>query len=247
MNRTVISIAVVAAVVGVSAVAWVQAQQAQSPQQADRPDPVAQRMQNHRAHVPTARADAEAVEVRLGPVDPEARAEVGSAAPDFVLANVYGKPYSLSEFRGQVVVIDFNSVRCPWSLGFDAEHRRLWREYAPQGVQFLAINSNHNDTLAEVRLHQIGKDLTFPQLKDYGNRVADVYQARTTPHVYIVDAEGVLVYAGQPCDRGAGAAEPDARSNNISEILDALVAGEDVEPRQTAPWGCTVKRVSDGQ
>lgn len=236
MNRTLIAMLTVSVVVGISTVAWVQAQQAGGHGQ-----------EQINAAITSPRAPGELPQARLGPVQPEAVARVGEPAPDFILANVYGKPYSLSEFRGQIVVIDFNSVRCPWSLGFDAEHRRLWREYAPQGVQFLAINANHNDTPEEVRLHQIAKDLTFPQLRDVGNHVADVYQARTTPHVYIVDAEGILVYAGQPCDRGPSAAEPNVESNNISEILDALVAGETVRPSQTPSWGCTVKRVSDAQ
>lgn len=171
------------------------------------------------------------------------RAEPGRPAPDFALSDVYGKTFTLKEFKGRIVVLDFISVRCPWSLGYDAELRRMWRKYAQKGVQFLAINANHNDTLGEVKIHQIKKDLTLPILKDPGNKVANTYRALTTPHVYVVDPTGQLVYMGQPCDRGPTASEPAVAANTLTGVLDALLAGKQVQPRQTQPWGCTVKRV----
>lgn len=168
-------------------------------------------------------------------------AQPGRPAPDFALQDVYGKTFTLSEFQGKIVVIDFISVRCPWSLGFDPELKQMWKDYAPKGVQFIAINSNHNDTLDEVRLHQVAKDLTFPILKDPGNRVADAYLAVTTPHFYVVDKDGTLVYAGKPCDSGKPE-QPEVKSNSVRMLLDKLTAGEKVEPTQTKPWGCTIKR-----
>jgi len=177
-----------------------------------------------------------------GKTPPPARDTAVEAAIDLGLPDVYGKVFTLKEFAGQIVVIDFISVRCPWSLAYDDELRRLWRKYSTKGVQFLAINSNRNDTPAEIKAHQIANDLTFPILIDKGNKVADQYAAQTTPQVYIVDAGGRLVYAGKPCDGGP----PDSLGldkNSFAAVLDDLLAGKTLEPIRTKPWGCTIKRV----
>lgn len=173
---------------------------------------------------------------------PAGEAKLGEPAPDFTLNDVYGKPFSLSEFRGKVVVVTFTSPRCPWSLGYDGAHRDWWKKYVAKDVQFLAVNPNRDEGVEEIRRHQVAKDLTLPTLKDPGNKVADVYGARTTPHVFIINKDGVLVYSGQPCDIGATATQPAVAKNSILPILDRLVAGETVEPSQTRPWGCTIKR-----
>lgn len=164
--------------------------------------------------------------------------EMDKPVPDFKLKTADGKEeYSLSQFKGKIVVIEFLATRCPYSLQQDSVIRPICADYKQKGVVFLGINSNQQEPAAEVAKHQQDKKLGFPVLKDWNNVVADVFKATHTPHVFVVDAKGILRYEG--------AIEPQRgeKTPYLRNALDDLLAGKEVRLKETQQWGCTIKRV----
>jgi len=173
----------------------------------------------------------------IRPVEPAAvqKAQVGRPAPDFVLPDAYGKKFTLSEFRGKIVVLEWINRRCPVSHGkhTDRTMQRTYAKYASKGVVWLAIDSSHDCDPEKNRAYAAEQMLSYPILHDPKGTVGRLYGARTTPHMYVVDTKGMLVYAGAIDDR--------KDRNYVADALDALLAGKRVEPAETKPYGCSVK------
>jgi peroxiredoxin len=164
--------------------------------------------------------------------------EMDKPVPDFKLKTADGKEeYSLSQFKGKIVVIEFIATQCPYSLQQDSVIRAICADYKEKGVVFLGINSNQQETADEVVKHQQDKKLGFPVVKDWKNVVADVFKATHTPHIFVVDAKGILRYEG--------AIEPQRgeKTPYLRNALDDLLAGKEVRLKETQQWGCTIKRV----
>jgi peroxiredoxin len=157
---------------------------------------------------------------------------------DFKLKTPDGKEeYTLSQFKGKILVIEFIATQCPYSLQQDAVIRQVCADYKGKGVAFLGINSNKQESAEEVAAHQKGKKLGFPVVKDWNNVVADLFNATHTPHIFVIDAKGVLRYEG--------AIEPQRgeKTPYLRNALDDLLAGKEVRLKNTEQWGCTIKRV----
>jgi len=158
---------------------------------------------------------------------------------DFKLKTADGKTeYALSQFKGKILVIEFIATQCPYSLGQDPVIRKVCADYGKKGVAFLGINSNKQEPAEEVARHQKEKKLGFPVLKDWNNVVADMFKATHTPHIFVIDAKGVLRYEG--------AIEPQRgeKTPYLRNALDDLLADREVKENKTRQWGCTIKRVS---
>ena len=184
---------------------------------------------------------------------PGARAgvEIGQPAPDFTLADIEGNAHSLSQYRGKVVVLEWNNPDCPIvHKHYDSGNiPRLQREYTPKGVVWLLINSGAPG--------REGADYTADQLKawlkerdaaptaylrDADGKVGHQYGAKTTPHFFIIDAKGTLVYEGAiDSIRSANKADIARAENYVSEALSAIEAGRPVAKTATQPYGCSVK------
>ena len=165
----------------------------------------------------------------------------GSKAPDFTLSDVQGKKYSLDESvkKGYVVVM-FIATQCPVSNRYNERMTRLYSDYASKGLTFLAINSNKQESLEEVRDHAKTHGFQFPVLKDYENHVADAYGAQVTPEIYVIDGKGILRYHGRIDD----SMYPDeVTSQDLRAALDALLTGKEVPRAETKAFGCSIKRV----
>ena len=111
---------------------------------------------------------------------------------------------------------------------------------------FLAVNSTHpgsGDFLqtAEHKAFNEAHDIDYPVLYDLGGEVGHAYDAKTTPHMYIIDADGTLLYNGAIDDDPRGRTAPAERDNYVALGLDSLAAGRTVDPATTKPYGCTVK------
>jgi peroxiredoxin len=167
---------------------------------------------------------------------------VGDAAPDFRLPDLDGREVTLSEFRGKTVVLQWMNPNCP----FIARHARegtMTKIVADHPeIVFLAINSTNPEQTdyltpeahaAFNREHGIG----YPVLYDPAGEVGRAYGAKTTPHMFVIDAEGIVRYQGAIDDSPRGG----ATVNYVEQALAALAAGEAVEPATTKPYGCTVK------
>ncbi|GAB4108318.1 MAG: thioredoxin family protein [Phycisphaeraceae bacterium] len=177
---------------------------------------------------------------------------IGEPAPPFTLTDVVtGQEVSLADFKGKVVVIAFQSINCPWDRmrpegGYQRYLAPLSQQYAEQGVQFLAINSNKNESVEEIASYHQEHAIPYPILKDPNNIVADAYNAKTTPHIYVIDKDEAqtLRYMGgveqiPTSPEKCGQME----ENYLVPVLNAVLAGEEPPYTKTTSKGCSIKRV----
>ncbi len=163
------------------------------------------------------------------------KAELGKAAPDFSLKDVYGKVFTLAEFKGKTVVLEWINHGCPVSKGkhMNKTMQNTYAKYAEKGVIWLGIDSTHSNTAEAVRVAAAQHQLTFPLLLDPDGKVGRTYEAKTTPHMYVIDKKGNLVYNG--------AIDDQKEVNHVAAALDDLLAGKAVAKSRTDPYGCGVK------
>jgi peroxiredoxin len=166
---------------------------------------------------------------------------IGAAAPDFRLTTIDGKAFSLSsEAKGhKAVVLMFISTQCPYSNAYNGQMKDLASAYASRGVLFVGINSNKTEDSAAVGAHAKTNGHTFPIMKDSDNKVADLYDARRTPEVYVIDPGGKLRYHGRITEDH----ENPASSPDLKNALDSYLAGKPIARTETKAFGCTIKRV----
>jgi peroxiredoxin len=178
-------------------------------------------------------------------------AVLGQPAPDFELTDTTGKTHKLSDYAGKIVVLEWFNPECPIAKryhdpearGYDAAHdMRATFEKLGDDIVWLAINSgapgNQGAGLEKNQAAIEAFGIPYPVLLDESGDVGRAYQAETTPHMYVITAEGVLAYAGA-IDNGNSRANGD--ENYVVEAVAAVRAGRPCDPAQTAPFGCSVK------
>lgn len=166
---------------------------------------------------------------------------VGSAAPAFALEDLDGKPVTLAEFRGKTVVLEWINPNCPVSRGYADRKVMVRTAAAHPEVVWLAVNSTsgkHADYLAaaEHKAYDVKQGIAYPVLYDTSGEVGRAYGAKTTPHMFVIDGNGILAYNGA-IDSGPGAAS----TNYVDAALTALANGRRPDPATTKPMGCSVK------
>jgi peroxiredoxin len=169
--------------------------------------------------------------------------EIGSPAPDFKLTALDGKAVSLSDAAKthKAVVVMFIATKCPYSNAYNDRMRDIAAAYEKQGVLFVGINSNKTEPEDETRAHAKQHGFTFPVAKDPGNKVADLYDAKHTPEVFIVSPDGRLRYHGRIDENYE---EPTkVTSPDLKNALDDLLAGKPIAHAETKAFGCSIKRV----
>jgi len=169
--------------------------------------------------------------------------QVGAPAPLFTLTTVDGKTFSLTEAARshKAVVVMFIATKCPYSNAYNDRMRDLAAAYGKQGILFAGINSNKTEPAEEVIAHAKQHGFAFPIMKDAGNKVADLYDARHTPEIFVVDPEGKLRYHGridENYENPSKVASPD-----LKNALDAMLAGRQIAKAETKAFGCSIKRV----
>jgi thiol-disulfide isomerase/thioredoxin len=169
---------------------------------------------------------------------------LGSKAPGFSLLNaVDGKTYTFRPGSGKAAVVLFTCNQCPWAKAFEPRLIAIAREYAAKGVAFYAINPNDEsrhaeETLANMKERAVSQGYPYPYLKDGDSAIARAYGARVTPHVFVIDGNGAVVYRGYVDD----AAKPEERKvTGLTDALDAMLAGKEVANASTRAFGCTIK------
>jgi len=167
---------------------------------------------------------------------------IGAAAPSFQLTTIDGKPFSLAdaEKANSLVVLVFVSTQCPYSNAYNDRMRDIAGAYAKKGVLFVGINSNSTETVQDAVEHASKHGHTFTILKDPGNKVADLYDARRTPEAFVIDKSGKLVYHGRIDENYEDASK--VASPDLKNALDQLLAGQPVAKAETKAFGCTIKR-----
>lgn len=164
----------------------------------------------------------------------------GAQAPVFELTGLDGQVYRLADQRGKIVVLVFWSAECPWSRQYDAWLSAQASRWAAEGVELWAVASNVNEPRESLAQVVSERQLTFPLLLDEGCRVADLYGAQTTPHVFVIDPAGRLVYRGAIDDRTFR--QRTATVNYLEQTLQAIRQGRRPSPDETPAYGCAIVR-----
>jgi peroxiredoxin len=177
-------------------------------------------------------------------------AAVGQPAPAFQLADTQGKPVKLADFQGKFVVLEWTNPGCPFVVKHYGSQnmQALQKEASGLGVVWLSISSTapgHSDYLAPAALaaqyKAWGASATAMPMDDAG-QVGRAYGARTTPHMYIIDPKGILVFAGGIDDkRSADPEDVKTAKNFVRAALAEALAGKPVSTPTATPYGCSVK------
>ncbi|MEW6086106.1 MAG: redoxin domain-containing protein [Chloroflexota bacterium] len=159
-------------------------------------------------------------------------------APDFELPDLQGNIHTLSQYRGRVVVLNFWSAECPYSVRTD-ELLLKWRARWGSDVTVLAVAMNRNESIEMVKAAATARgNLTV--LNDANLAVTDLYGVEVTPHIHIIDRAGILRYRGAVDD--VTFRQRVATRFFLEEAVEALLAGKRLEIDETPAYGCAIVR-----
>ena len=175
---------------------------------------------------------------------------VNAPAPDFTLPNLDGEEITLSDYKGSYVVLEWINYECPFVVKHYASGnmQSLQDKYRQKGVVWLGIGSSAPGTQGYFSPGEWGELAAERDsnpthiLLDPEGTAGRRYRARTTPEIFIINPEGILIYMGAIDDTPSRNPEdiPDS-VNYVTETLDAAMAGKEIEVQQTRPYGCSVK------
>ncbi len=175
---------------------------------------------------------------------------VGQPAPDFTLTDTAGKTVRLSEFKGRHVVLEWVNPGCPYVRKHyhSANMQGTQKEVTGKGVVWLAINSTETQSYDYLAPDKLAGWMTQQKaaptrtLMDPEGTVGRAYGARTTPHLYIVDPQGRLAYAGGIDSIPSSSADDIPKAvNYVKQGVSQVLAGQPLNPATTRPYGCSIK------
>ena len=177
-----------------------------------------------------------------------AAAEVGKAAPDFTAKDINGKTVNLSDYKGKIVILESYNLDCPYCHNHyrSGAMQDLQKDMTEQGVIFLVVNSvgasnpSHRTPEEAQKEWDAQKMHATAWIDDTTGAVGKKYGMRTTPHMFVIDKNGVLAYEGAIDDRAQPSGDPRTARNYVREAVKKLEAGEKLEVTQTRPYGCGV-------
>jgi len=180
----------------------------------------------------------------------QAAPAVGQAAPDFTLQDAAGKPVKLSDYRGKYVVLEWTNPGCPYvRKHYNSGNMAATQQDAMgKGAVWLAINSTEKDAYDYLEPAKLvawmkeRKSTPTATLMDEEGVAGRAYGARTTPHMYIIDPQGKLVYAGG-IDSIASSSPEDIKkaTNYVKQGLGEAMSGKPISQATTRPYGCSIK------
>ncbi len=169
-------------------------------------------------------------------------AQVPTKYENFSLGGVDGKIYSLTDFKdSKAIVIIFISTQCPVSNDYNSRMEKLYQQYKDLGVAFIGINSNKEETVEEIKEHARKNNLNFIILKDYQNKIADIFKASFTPEVYVLSPKFDLLYHGRIDDSRK---IKNVTKEDLKNALEEILSEREVSVKETKAFGCTIKRVT---
>jgi len=186
----------------------------------------------------------------LAPLAQAAEALVDKPAPDFTLPDSNGKSHSLSDYKGKIVVLEWLNHGCPFVKKHynSGQMQKLQETYGKKGVIWFSIISSAPGKQGYCTPEQANelikekKATPTALLLDPDGNVGKLYGAKTTPHMYIITSDGVLVYNGAIDDIRSTNVEDIAKAKNYVQIgLDEVMAGKEVSTKTSVPYGCSVK------
>ncbi len=180
-------------------------------------------------------------------------AQESSPAPkhvqNFELRDIHGRSYSLDDFKQKrAVVVVFLGTECPLATVYAPRLEQLSERFADRDVAFVGINANQQDSLSELTEYAKIHGVKFPLLKDVGNVVADQFDARRTPEVFVIDADRVVRYRGRIDDQyTVGRQRKSPTREDLVAALEEILAGKQVSQPTTDAPGCRIGRVHEAK
>lgn len=180
----------------------------------------------------------------------QASPTINQPAPDFTATDAKGKSHRLADYSGKLVVLEWTNHQCPFTVKHykSGNMQSLQQRYTDKGVVWLSVVSSAKGKQGYVTgdealaLTQSRNAQPTAVLLDESGTLGKLYDAKTTPHMYIIDKEGKLAYNGAiDSIRSADPADIKTAENYLSAALDALMAGNTVSKALTKPYGCSVK------
>ncbi|MBL1211868.1 MAG: thioredoxin family protein [Ignavibacteriae bacterium] len=177
-------------------------------------------------------------------------AEINRSAPGFTLVDSNGDEHSLSDFEGKIIVLEWINFGCPFVQKHykSGNMQNLQNKYTGKGIIWLLICSSAPGKQGNLTNEEINAELDelntaqTAYLIDESGEVGQAYGAKTTPHMYIIDEEGILVYAGGIDDiKSTDVEDIEKAVNYVAEGLDYLLDDMPVQTQVSAPYGCSVK------
>lgn len=170
---------------------------------------------------------------------------VGDKAPDFTLKSVDGEMVSLADYKdakGYIVIFTCNT--CPYAIAYEDRIIALHEKYAPQGYPVIAINPNDGevqpgDSFEKMKERANEKNFPYAYVLDETQNITRTYGASRTPHVFLLDGDMVVRYIGTIDNNHKDASAADKKY--VEDAVEALMAGEKVDPDFTKAIGCTIK------
>ncbi|MGE3317299.1 MAG: redoxin domain-containing protein [Planctomycetaceae bacterium] len=163
----------------------------------------------------------------------------------FALNDHLGTRHSFDDWKEKkAIVVAFLGTECPLARLYSGRLQELADRFSDRGVHFVGINSNQQDSLAEITADVRRRAIRFPMLKDPGNRVADQFGATRTPEVFLLGPDGTVHYRGRIDDQyGVGYARPDSTQKYLKNAIDDVLADRPVRTPETETIGCLIGRV----
>ena len=175
--------------------------------------------------------------------------EVGKPAPDFTAQDINGKTIHLSDYKGKIVVLESYNSDCPYCKNQykTGAMQAMQHDLAAKGVVWLLVDSVNPNNFSHRTPDQARAEMAAEKMDvtawidDSSGAVGHLYDMKTTPDMYVINKDGVLVYEGAIDDQPDPFHDPTKAQNYVSAAIDALLADKPVAITETKPYGCSVK------
>ena len=175
--------------------------------------------------------------------------EIGKPAPDFTATDINGKTVKLSDYKGRIVVIESYNSDCPYCHNQykTGAMQALQGGLAAKGVVWLLVNSVNPKNFSHRTPEQARAEWAAEKIAaavwidDSSGVIGHLYDMKTTPHMFVIDKSGTLVYDGAIDNQPDPFHDPSKAQNYVTEAINALLAGKPVAVTETKPYGCSVK------
>ena len=175
--------------------------------------------------------------------------EVGKSAPDFTAQDINGKTIHLSDYKGKIVVLESYNSDCPYCKNQykTGAMQAMQHDLAAKGVVWLLVDSVNPNNFSHRTPDQARAEMAAEKMDvtawidDSSGAVGHLYDMKTTPDMYVINKDGVLVYAGAIDNQPDPFHDPTKAQNYVSAAIGALLTDKPVAVTETKPYGCSVK------